>query len=43
MYAGKISSMTSLSALHSGSMADEFFNRIPEQNFTIVQSKQGMR
>lgn len=42
MYAGEISSMVSLSMLHSGSMVDEFFDRRPERNFTIVRSKQGM-
>jgi len=41
VYAGENSSMASLSTVHSGSTADEFFDRRPERNFTIVQSKQG--
>jgi len=43
VYAGENSSMASLLTVHSGSMVDEFFDREPERNFTIVQSEQGMR
>jgi len=42
VYAGENSSMASLSTVHSGSTVDEFFDRRPERNFTVVQSKQGM-
>ncbi|CAZ86613.1 unnamed protein product [Tuber melanosporum] len=40
VYAGENSSMASLSTVHSGSTVDEFFDKRPERNFTIVQSKQ---
>ena len=42
VYAGANSSMASLSTVPSNSTVDEYFDRRPQRNFTIVQSKQGM-
>jgi len=43
VYAGELLGIALLSAVHSGSTVDEFFDRRPDRNFTIVQSTQGMR
>jgi len=42
VYAGESSSTASLSTVSSGSTVGGFFDRRPGQNFTIVQSKQGI-
>jgi len=42
VYSGENSSMAPPSTVHSGSTVDESFDRRPERNFTIVESKQGM-
>ncbi|CUS11122.1 unnamed protein product, partial [Tuber aestivum] len=40
VYAGENSSLASLSTVPSGSSVDEFFDKRPQRNFTVVQSKQ---
>ncbi|RPA92383.1 hypothetical protein L873DRAFT_1794290 [Choiromyces venosus 120613-1] len=40
VYAGENPSMASLSTVHSGGTVDEFFDKRPERNFTVLKSKQ---